>query len=68
MTYIAKPYLGREKGRKEFATAKEAVKYLLEETGCEEYGNRMTAEDWVMIEKLVPPAGVYFRENKEFAA
>jgi len=64
--YIAKPYLNRDKDMKSFETAKEAVAYLLKVTECEDYGNRMTAEDWVMIEKLIVPKGVYFKENKEF--
>lgn len=47
-TYVAKPYFNVNKGMKEFDTAKEAAKYLLEVTGF-----KMPADEWELIGKIL---------------
>ena len=46
--YVAKPYLYTNKQMKEFDTAKEAAKYLLEVTGF-----KMPADEWEMLGKII---------------
>jgi len=58
MKYIAKPYLNRNTGTKEFSDIKEAVLYLEEYTGIKmDYVyNKKTKEktyDWEIIGKLL---------------
>ena len=58
MKYIAKPYLNRATGTKEFSDIKEAVLYLEEYTGIKmDYVyNKKTKEktyDWEIIGKLL---------------
>jgi len=47
-TYTAKPYFNTSKQMKEFDTAKEAAKYLLEVTGF-----KMPADEWELIGKII---------------
>jgi len=47
-TYTAKPYFNTNKQMKEFDTAKEAAKYLLEVTGF-----KMPADEWELIGKII---------------
>jgi hypothetical protein len=46
--YVAKPYFNTSKQMKEFDTAKEAAKYLLEVTGF-----KMPADEWELIGKII---------------
>jgi hypothetical protein len=46
--YVAKPYFNTNKQMKEFDTAKEAAKYLLEVTGF-----KMPADEWELIGKII---------------
>jgi hypothetical protein len=47
-TYTAKPNLNNNKDMKEFDTAKEAAKYLLQVTGF-----KMPADEWELIGKII---------------
>jgi hypothetical protein len=47
-TYTAKPYFNTNKQMKDFDTAKEAAKYLLEVTGF-----KMPADEWELIGKII---------------
>jgi hypothetical protein len=58
MKYVAKPYLNRKTGIKEFSDIKEAVAYLEDYTGIKmDYAyNKKTKEktyDWEIIGKLL---------------
>lgn len=46
--YVAKPYFNTNKDMKEFDTAKDAAKYLLQVTGF-----KMPADEWEMIGKII---------------
>ena len=47
-SYVAKPYFNTNKDMKEFDTAKDAAKYLLQVTGF-----KMPADEWEMIGKII---------------
>lgn len=58
MKYIAKPYLNKDTGKKEFDDIKEAVKYLEAVTGykMDFVKDRKTKEktyDWELVGKLI---------------
>jgi hypothetical protein len=55
MNYTAKPYLGSNKGMKEFTDAKTAVKYLEEVTETASCGKGLVnkVEEWGWVDKLI---------------
>jgi len=62
--FTAKPNLNNEKDIKRFNTVKEAVNYLNEYTQIEDYGARLSAEDWNLIGKLESDTPCKFKVNK----
>ncbi len=62
--FVAIPNMNNDKGIKQFQDVKEAVNYLNEYTEIEEYGARLTAEDWNLIGKLESDKPCKFKANK----
>lgn len=62
--FTAKPNMNNTKGIKQFKNIKEAVNYLNLYTEIEEYGARLTAEDWNLIGKLESDKPCKFKANK----
>ena len=62
--FTSKPNMNNSDGMKRFNNVKEAVDYLNLYTKVEEYGSRMTAEDWNLIGKLESDKPCKFKANK----